>query len=144
MALLRTEISIAATPADVWDVIGDFAAYPEWQPDIREVEVLETDAGGWGTRVRFVVDAKIMRATLVLAYTYTDHSMSWVLVDGEGVRRNDGAYTLEPQADGSTRVTYELEVEPAVPVPGVVRRTAARRIVQGAQRDMKQRAEARR
>jgi hypothetical protein len=28
MALLRTEISIAAAPADVWDVIRDFAAGP--------------------------------------------------------------------------------------------------------------------
>jgi Polyketide cyclase / dehydrase and lipid transport len=28
MALLRTEISIAATPADVWDVIRDFGAGP--------------------------------------------------------------------------------------------------------------------
>jgi carbon monoxide dehydrogenase subunit G len=28
MALLRTEISIAAAPADVWAVIGDFAAGP--------------------------------------------------------------------------------------------------------------------
>jgi hypothetical protein len=28
MALLRTEISIAAATADVWDVIGDFAAGP--------------------------------------------------------------------------------------------------------------------
>ena len=28
MALLRTEISIAAAPADVWDVVGDFAAGP--------------------------------------------------------------------------------------------------------------------
>jgi hypothetical protein len=28
MAFLRTEISIAADPADVWDVIGDFAAGP--------------------------------------------------------------------------------------------------------------------
>lgn len=28
MALLRTEISIAAPPADVWDVIRDFAAGP--------------------------------------------------------------------------------------------------------------------
>jgi uncharacterized membrane protein len=135
-------IVVDADADAVWDVIADFEAYPEWQPDIKEAEVLETDDDGWGTKARFVVDAKILQAKLVLTYTYTDTTMSWVLVDGEGVRKNDGTYTLEPQGDGTTRVTYELEVVPSVPVPGVMRRRAARRSVEGALRDMKQRVEA--
>jgi hypothetical protein len=38
MVALRTEIDIAASAARVWDVLTDFAAYPEWNPFIRRIE----------------------------------------------------------------------------------------------------------
>jgi hypothetical protein len=39
MALtLRTEIDIAARAERVWDVLTDFAAYPRWNPFIRQVD----------------------------------------------------------------------------------------------------------
>jgi ribosome-associated toxin RatA of RatAB toxin-antitoxin module len=134
-------IVVAAGPDAIMDVIADFDAYPEWQPEFKEVEVLETDDDGWGTKVRYVVDAKVMQAGLVLAYTYEDHAMRWTLVEGDGVKRNDGAYVLEDQGDGTTKVTYEAEIEPSIPMPGMLRRKAAKRIVEGALRGMKQRVE---
>jgi hypothetical protein len=79
----------------------------------------------------------------VLDYTYTDTSMEWVLVEGDGVRRNDGRYDLRDLGDGTTEVTYALEVEPAVPVPGLIRRKAAKRIIDGALAGMKRRVEQR-
>jgi hypothetical protein len=38
MVTLRTEIDIAASAARVWDVLTDFAAYPDWNPFIRRIE----------------------------------------------------------------------------------------------------------
>src|SRR5438093_10920309 len=38
MVTLRTGIDIAASAARVWDVLTDFAAYPEWNPFIRRIE----------------------------------------------------------------------------------------------------------
>lgn len=127
----------------IFEVVAGFEAYPEWQPEIKQVEVLETDDDGRGSRVRYVVDAGVFKATMVLEYSYTDTSMSWVLVDGDTVRRNDGRYTFADQGDGTTLVTYELEVEPAVPLPAMLRRRAAQRIIDAALSGMKQRAEAR-
>jgi ribosome-associated toxin RatA of RatAB toxin-antitoxin module len=40
---VQDSIVVHADPDAVWDVIADFEAYPEWQPEIREAEVLETD-----------------------------------------------------------------------------------------------------
>jgi hypothetical protein len=35
---LRTEIEIAAPPADVWRVLTDFASYGEWNPFIVQID----------------------------------------------------------------------------------------------------------
>lgn len=134
-------VVVQAGAGAVWDVIADFDRYPEWNDEVREVEVLETDEQGWGTSVRFKIDAGVFNATLVLAYTYTDDRMSWWLTEGDKVKKNDGAYTLEARPDGATQVTYELEVEPAIKVPGVLKRQAAKRIVSQALKAMKERAE---
>lgn len=135
-------IVVDAGPAAVWDVIADFERYPEWNDEITSAEVLASDEQGWGTRVRFEIDAGVIGATVTLEYAYADDRMSWWLVEGDKVRKNDGAYSLEERDDGTTLVTYELEVQPAVPLPGLVKRQAARRIVTRALSSMKQRVEA--
>ncbi len=135
-------VVVRADPAAIWDVIADFDAYPEWNDEIEEAETLEVGDDGWGTRARFRINAGVVQAEVVLAYAYTDESMRWWLEEGDKVRRNDGVYTLEPREDGTTEVRYELEIEPSVRVPGMLRRQAARRIVARALAGMKQRAEA--
>ena len=40
------------------------------------------------------------------------------------LRRLDGRYGFEPEGDG-TRVTYDLVVDIAIPMPGLVKRRAA-------------------
>lgn len=138
---VQDSIVVASDPDTIMDVIADFEAYPQWQPEIKEVEVLEADEDGWGTKVRFKVDAKVLKANLVLSYTYAENEMSWVLVEGDQVRKNDGRYSLDDRGDGTTEVTYELEVDPAVPMPGMLKRQAAKRIIDGALKGMKKRVE---
>lgn len=136
-------VVVRADPDTVFDVIGDVASYPQWQDEVKSVEVLESDEDGWPSRVRFVLDAKIFTATFVLRYAYTDSAISWTLVEGDQLRRNDGSYELADQGDGSTLLTYTLVIEPSVPVPGMLRRRAAKRIVDGALNNVKARAESR-
>jgi ribosome-associated toxin RatA of RatAB toxin-antitoxin module len=137
---VRDDILVEAGPDAVMDVIADFEAYPEWQDEFKEVEVLETDDDGWGTKVRYHVDAGVLSATFVLEYEYTDDGMRWRLTEGDKLKKNDGRYVLVEE-DGGTRVTYELDVEPTVKLPGMVKRQAAKRIASGALKHMKQRVE---
>jgi ribosome-associated toxin RatA of RatAB toxin-antitoxin module len=135
-------IVVHAPPEQVLAVITDFAGYPSWQAEVRTAEVLERDAQGRGTRVRIALDAKVLKGSLVLAYDYPEPStVRWKLVESDLLRRNDGSYHLAGRGDGTTEVTYTLEVEPTVRLPGLVRRQAARRIAEGALKGMKARVE---
>jgi uncharacterized membrane protein len=127
--VVSDSIVINADPDTIMEVIADFEAYPDWQDEIKEAEILETDDDGWGTRVRYRVSTKVAQARYVLDYTYTDDAMRWTLVEGDNVKRNDGEYHLADQGDGSTEVSYELVLESPIKVPGVVKRQLERRVV---------------
>lgn len=122
----RTEgtIVIAAPVARVMDVLTDYESYPTWS-DVRETRILERGEGGLATRVAFELDVPALgRASYVLSYRYApaDAGLSWSSTEAHGALRSvAGEYLLADTEDGSTSVTYRLEVELAALIPGVVR-----------------------
>ena len=133
---------VFAAPAEVMAVVAGFEAYPEWVAGLEEVEVLARDRRGRGTRVAFRLRTPMGEQAYTLAYRYQprDAGMSWTYVEGT-LEDLSCAYILEPAADGATRVTYRLEVAIGMPLPGLVKRQAARQIVRSALADLKRRVE---
>jgi uncharacterized membrane protein len=131
-------------PADrCFDVAVDFESYPEWVRDVKEAKTLETDDEGRGTRVEFRAAAlgKSIRYVLEYDYSQAPEAFSWKFVEGDMLRRLDGTYRFEP--DGvSTRVHYDLAVELAVPLPGLLKRRAAGLIMGSALKELKKQVEA--
>jgi ribosome-associated toxin RatA of RatAB toxin-antitoxin module len=139
MAERATEqITIDATPAQLLEVLLDFERYPDWAADIKDVEVLERDDEGRGTLVAYRAAAMGQSARYTLAYDFSDlpNSMSWKLVEGSIMRVLDGSYTFESD-DAGTLVTYHLEVDLIVPIPGFVKRRAEGKIMGTALRELK-------
>lgn len=131
-------------PADrCFDVAVDFESYPEWARDVREAKVLETDDEGRGAKVEYRAAALGKSIRYVLAYDYSEApaAFSWSFVEGDMLRRLDGSYRFEPEGD-STRVHYELAVELAVPMPGLIKRRAAGLIMGSALKELKRQIEA--
>ncbi len=139
--VLSDSIVVNADPDTIMDVIADFDAYPQWQDEVKEVEILDTDADGWATRVRFKIDAMITEVNYVLDYTYEDTAMRWTLVEADKIKSQQGSYELEEQGDGSTLVVYNLEVEPGIKVPSIVRKQGTKRIANAALKSLKRRVE---
>ena len=132
-------------PADrCWDVAVDFESYSEWVRDVKEVRTLERDADGLATRVEYRAAALGKSVRYILEYDYSDapHSFSWKFVEGDMLRRLDGSYRFEPEGPSSTRVHYQLAVELAVPLPGLVKRRAAGLIMGSALKELKKQVEA--
>jgi len=132
-------------PADrCFDVAVDFESYPEWLRDVKEAKILETDDEGRGRKVEFRAAAlgKSIRYLLEYDYSEAPDAFSWKFVEGDMVRRLDGVYRFEPDGASSTRVQYELAVELAVPLPGLVKRRAAGLIMGSALKELKKQVEA--
>jgi ribosome-associated toxin RatA of RatAB toxin-antitoxin module len=122
--------SIAAPPQACFAALCDYESYPDWQQAVESVEVLERDADGRGSAVRFEIDAKVRRIAYTLRYHYEAPSrIWWELIEGD-VAAVEGEYVLEPDGDGATHATYTLGIDPGVPVPGLI----ARRLTQGVMR----------
>lgn len=139
---VRQTVVVAADSATIMDIVADLDAYPQWQPDITDVEVLETDDDGWARRARFEASAMGLTTSFELEYAYTGTEVRWRLVESDLLTRNDGSYVLVDQGDGTTQVTYELDVDTSITVPGFMRRQIANRVVASALQGVKRRAEA--
>jgi len=148
-------IVIDARPEACFDVAIEFERYPEWAGDIKAVTVEERDALGRGVLVRFRTAAFGRSTSYALRYSYDEAPtvLSWVEVEGDITSKLDGAYVFAPLASSDssssgsassdgTEVTYHLEAELKVPIPGFVKRRAQSRIMHAALRQLKDRVEA--
>ncbi|GAA2799713.1 SRPBCC family protein [Saccharopolyspora taberi] len=136
-------IVIKAPAAEIMAVISDFAAYPEWAAAVKETEVLSTTSGNRAEKVRFVLDAGVVKDTYVNVYEWADDglSVSWTLSEGQVQKAQTGSYRLEPQGDGGTEVTYSLAVDLAIPMIGMFKRKAEKMIMDTALKELKRRVE---
>jgi ribosome-associated toxin RatA of RatAB toxin-antitoxin module len=135
---------VEAAASTIWEIITDFESYPDWVENMKAVEVRETDSDGRPSAVWFHVDARVMEIEYVLSYEYPEDErrMTWTLQEAEQLRQLDGEYLLEEEGDeGPTRVNYSLEVDLAVPVPGFLKKRAARVIMETGLGELKRRAE---
>lgn len=134
---------IAAPPERCYEIALDFERYPEWAADIKQVDVLERDQHGRGTRVAFRAGAMGQSIHYTLAYDHSDapRVLAWIQVAGDLTRRLDGSYVFEPDGHGGTEMTYHLAVELKLPIVGFIKRRAESRILGTALRELKARAE---
>ena len=132
---------IAASPQQLFEVVTDFDHYTQWIRDLKSVEVTERDEQGRAVEVRYRAAAMGRSTSYTLRYDYTNapRELPWKLVNGDIMRRLDGAYEFHPvEGDGDrTDVEYSLTVELIVPLPAFVKRRAESKIMHNALRELK-------
>jgi ribosome-associated toxin RatA of RatAB toxin-antitoxin module len=134
---------VAATPERCFAVASDIDAYPTWAGDIKEVTVHDRDSEGRPLLVTFRAAAFGRSTSYTLSYDYSEAPavIAWVQTRGDITAKLDGRYVFAP-SDGGTEVTYHLEVEMKVPLPGFIKMRAQSRIMSIALRDLRARVEA--
>jgi ribosome-associated toxin RatA of RatAB toxin-antitoxin module len=140
--LTSSRLTIAATPKQVLDVIADLHAYPEWNGEIKQVEVLDTYADGRAKQARFKISSSGMADEYTLDYDWADDGVSWTLAAPSALQKSQtGSYRLAEQG-GSTEVTYDLVIDSKIPMIGPMRRKIEKRIVDAALKQLSKRVEA--
>ncbi len=144
MAERATErMVVTATPEQCFAVVSDFERYPDWAADIKQVTVDRRDDEGRPLDVTFRAAAFGRSTSYTLSYDYRDApaTLAWKQTAGDLTSKLDGSYTFEPTSSGGTQVTYVLDVELRVPLPGFIKRRAQFRIMHTALEELKARVE---
>lgn len=138
---VKDSIDIEASVEEIFEVATDFEAYPEWNANIKNVKVEETDEEGRATKVWYEVDAKVKVVKYTLAYDYSGapETFTWDLLEGD-VKELSGSYKFDEFGD-VTDVSYETRIDPGFKIPSMLKRQAEKLIVRGALQDLKKRVE---
>jgi uncharacterized membrane protein len=136
-------ITIDAPMSVVLHILLDLPRYPEWAPDLKSIEIQETDEQGRATEVHFRAAGMGRSTHYTLRYDHSEPNVvAWFLTEGDITRKLDGRYLLEPgPTEDTTEVTYELEAELIVPLPGFVKRRTQGKIMHSALAELKAFAE---
>ncbi|KDE99105.1 cyclase [Mycolicibacterium aromaticivorans JS19b1 = JCM 16368] len=132
MAVTETrEVTIEATPEEILAVLFDLESLPTWSSAHQKVEVLERDSEGRPSKSRQTVKVVGIKDDQVLDYAVHADGVSWTLVSSKQQRAQEGRYILTPDGE-STRVRFELTVDPLVPLPGFVIKRGAKGLMETA------------
>ncbi len=116
--------TLAAPSAALWEVIDGVERYAEVFPAVRRVELLAREGERVTSRMQLAlpfplrsIDEEVEACHRVLGdgrfeRRWTTRSRAW--------RRNTGRWLLTPGGEGETRVLYELDLVPRLPLPGVL------------------------
>jgi ribosome-associated toxin RatA of RatAB toxin-antitoxin module len=107
MSAVTQEILIDAPVERVFEVIVDYARYPEFVPGIKACRVLPAGAE---QRVEYELDLGIKRVKYVLRHLEDrPRKVTWSLVSGELMKVSNGSWELHAEGD-RTRARYSVEV----------------------------------
>jgi ribosome-associated toxin RatA of RatAB toxin-antitoxin module len=136
-------MSVSASPERCFSVVADIERYPEWAADIKEVVIDERDDQGRAVLTTWRAAAFGRSTSYTLAYDYSEapRVLAWKLVKGDITTKLDGSYVFEAAEGSGTEVTYHLEAELRVPIPGFIKMRATSRIMSTAMRELKARVE---
>jgi uncharacterized membrane protein len=137
-------VTISASAEEVMAVIEDYENYPKWN-DLKSVKVLKKDAQGRGSEVEMQLKAPVIgdvRYVLEYSYKANNGGVSWTTKEIEGgIKDIKGEYELDELDEDETKVTYRMQLDLKMKLPGFVRRQGEKTIVDGALKGLKQRVE---
>ena len=112
MALVSQEMVVQAGIDAFFDIVVDYARYPEFVPGIKACTVRKV---GGETHVEYDLDLGLRRIRYVLKHEEErPRRVAWSLVSGEILKVSNGSWELTPEGD-RTRARYSVDIQIAKP-----------------------------
>ena len=97
---------------EVWAVVEDVLAAPEWQGGLVAIRALQRDVENRPTLVETENDIKVRTVKTQVRFGYEAPTrLSWVQEKGD-LKSVEGSWTLEDLGGGRTLATYTLDSDP--------------------------------
>ena len=124
-----------------FDVLVDFARYPEWFRMIRAARIEEADPSSGRWTVTYDLDAILKTIQYTLAYeAKRPGRLTWKMVRGD-LKAIEGVYELVELEPGLTEATCTQALDVGLWVPGPLRRTFEQSALSDSVRELKQAVE---
>ena len=92
----------------IFDVLTDYKSYSDFVVGVDEIEVLSQDENS--ARVKYSLNI-IKKVSYIISMKQSrPTAIEWSLESGDLFKQNDGSWLLKDLENGSTEVTYGLEV----------------------------------
>jgi len=102
----------------IYKVLTDYEKYPDFMDGVKSVNELSRDGN------TAIVEYNL---NIIKKFTYTvkiteveNQSVSWTFEGGDLFHSNTGSWTLKDNGNGTTDVTYKLDLDFKVKVPGMI------------------------
>lgn len=117
MSHIEQSIVINAPVERVFEVLEDFENYPEYQPEIIEIDVQKKNATH--ARVFLTVDIAGQKVDYTLEFKFKrGDGMSWKMVEGSSIlKKNDGQWIFQKQGPKKTKAIFAADVDFAFWIP---------------------------
>ncbi|WP_018962982.1 type II toxin-antitoxin system RatA family toxin [Coprothermobacter platensis] len=112
--LVEEEIIVNAPADKVYDIVKDMGRYAEFIPSLKEVTVLESGPNYTITKWVSKVQTFTLQWTERDTFFDDDRRIEYKLVEG-AMKKFEGKWLVEPQADGTTKVHLDVDFELAMP-----------------------------
>lgn len=122
---------IDASLHEVWAVVEDVLAAPDWQGGLVAMSALERDAEGRPELVEAKNDLKVRHIETRVRFRYEPPTLlSWTQEKGD-LKSVIGSWSLEELGEGLTRATYTLDADPGRVLGMLIRGPAESAILAG-------------
>lgn len=126
------EFVVDAPPEVVMDALTDVGVLSSWSPLHKHIEVIDRYPDGRPHHVRATIKILGLVDKEILEYHW---GPDWVVYDAKGTAQQHGQhveYNLKPEGVGSTRVRFDITVEPGRPMPAFIVRRASESVLDAA------------
>jgi coenzyme Q-binding protein COQ10 len=123
MAQATRSIVVNVPPEKFFQVVADFAKYPQFLPDVKGIKV--GAKVGNATEVTYEIEV-IKKLTYTLKHLEEPpNKLTWSFVKGDMMKDNKGSWLIEKEGEGKTRATYTIELKLGALVPSSVEKALA-------------------
>jgi ribosome-associated toxin RatA of RatAB toxin-antitoxin module len=112
MAVVSKEVVIDVPVERFFDVVTDYARYPEFVPGMKACRV---KPGGAEKHIEYELDVGVRRIRYMLRHVEERPTrVAWSLVSGDMMKVSNGSWELTPEGE-RTRARYSVDIQVSKP-----------------------------